>query len=461
MNRWLFRALLALSLSVSFAGRAQTLHAVLVADTRDPLLRRACAYDLDLMHQQVTQVAAALGYRLDEHLLTGDDFSRKRLDSVLRALSPQPDDVLLFYYTGHGYNQAVRPDRYPVLMLEKDAARLRRNPRLAAIHALLKSKKARLCVTLGDCCNNVVTSTRGMVGKRIFPKGVLPLTDSLKTAYRTLFLNVTGDALIASSAPPQQACAHPDSGSFYTRAFDEALLMASRYRAPVSWEILLRDAQTRLTRHAATRTKQSIFEVHVVPVQAIFSPVALRADTAGQAVVLPRKTLDFHPPTSIGDAARRAEAAPLRVELRTDRGRDGVEYRQGNRMLLDVKATRPCHLRLVYLLADGTKTLLENDFEIKPGQENGFVRVAPDVSLVCSEPFGTETLLAYAAEAPFCPLPTQPNARLYVRPESGYTVLVGSLGEALRAVRCTPDGLAVAEDRLQLTTRPGMKAAER
>ena len=35
-------------------------------------------------------------------------------------------------------------------------------------------------------------------------------------------------------------------------------------------------------------------------------------------------------------------------------------------MVLEAKANRPCHVRVVYLQANGTKTLLENDFEIRP-----------------------------------------------------------------------------------------------
>jgi hypothetical protein len=143
----------------------------------------------------------------------------------------------------------------------------------------------------------------------------------------------------------------------------------------------------------------------------------------------------------------------LNVKVRTNRGRTSVEYWEGNELILEAKANKPCHLRLVYLLADGTKTLLENNFEIKPGQENQYVRISPDVAFVCSAPFGMEYLLAYAAEDTFCPLPTTPNPKLYIRNESGYTILVGSLVEMIEAVHCTKSRREVAEDRIQITTR--------
>ena len=144
---------------------------------------------------------------------------------------------------------------------------------------------------------------------------------------------------------------------------------------------------------------------------------------------------------------------PLTVEIRTDRGRTGVEYWSGNQITIEARVNRPCHLRLVYVLADGTKTLLENDFEVKTDQVNQYVRIAPDASFVCAEPFGTEYLLAYASQTAFCPIPTKPNLRLYLRHEKGDAILVGSLAETLTALTCTIPPHLVAEDRIQITTR--------
>ncbi len=125
---------------------------------------------------------------------------------------------------------------------------------------------------------------------------------------------------------------------------------------------------------------------------------------------------------AIRDTLRQKPPAPqtaLTVSVRTNRGRSSVEYWKGDTLILEAKANRPCHVRVVYLQADGSKTLLENDFEIKPGQENQYVRVMPKDAFVCAAPFGMEHLLAYAADEAFCPLPTSPNPTLYIRNEAG------------------------------------------
>lgn len=171
----------------------------------------------------------------------------------------------------------------------------------------------------------------------------------------------------------------------------------------------------------------------------------LRLEPNQYPQVIARQDTLHQQPTSISPA--------LTVTLRTDRGRRSVEYWEGNSMIVEVNASRPCHLRLVYLQADGSKTLLENDFVVQPGQENRYIRVAPTAEFVCSAPFGTEHLLAYAADEPFCPFPTKPNQTLYLRRDNGDLVLVGSLAAMVKAAQCTSRPATIAEDRLQITTR--------
>ncbi len=148
-----------------------------------------------------------------------------------------------------------------------------------------------------------------------------------------------------------------------------------------------------------------------------------------------------------------ATPTALTISIRMDKGRTSVEYWQGNQAVVEAKANLPCHLRLVYLLADGRKCLLKNDFEIKPGQENQYIRLD---SIECTAPFGMEYLLAYAAEDDFCPITRKPNSTLYVRNEDGYEIIVGSMVEVIKGATCTKRGNQVAEDRIQITTR-GLK----
>lgn len=255
--------LLLLGIFVQQVIQAQTLHALFVADTKDPLLSTACQRDLEVMHRQCTQIASALRVRLNEQTLSGDALNRSNLNRLIDSLKVEPQDVIFFYYSGHGYNESKRNDAFPLLYLHKEAAERSQNPSLKALHTALKTKKARLCISFGDCCNNLSNNTRGMVGRKPLIRGLTLTNDSLNAAYRKLFGEASGDVLIASSQPPQTSCAHADSGSYYTRAFDEALELASRYNRSISWQALLKDTQGRLNQHVATRDRKSIYEIHL------------------------------------------------------------------------------------------------------------------------------------------------------------------------------------------------------
>ncbi len=145
--------ILVLSLLATLAGQAQTVHAIVVADTTDPILSTACKRDVETMHRQFVQLASAIKYQLSEQVIAGQEFTHKRLTDVIRTLLPGPDDILFLYYTGHGYNASQRAGRFPVLLLEKSEKNSQQNPGLLAVHEALKAKKARLCITMGDCCN--------------------------------------------------------------------------------------------------------------------------------------------------------------------------------------------------------------------------------------------------------------------------------------------------------------------
>ena len=102
-------------------------------------------------------------------------------------------------------------------------------------------------------------------------------------------------------------------------------------------------------------------------------------------------------------------------------------------------------MRLIYVLDDGTQTLLFDNYRIEGSAVGQFVNVPGEFE--CAKPLGQEFLLAFATTDTFAPLET--------RQVDGFKVLTGELtNTVLRSVRGLRAKSIVVADKVQITTRP-------
>jgi hypothetical protein len=86
----------------------------------------------------------------------------------------------------------------------------------------------------------------------------------------------------------------------------------------------------------------------------------------------------------------------LQIDLQTDKMmNEGVVYYYGEEPKLLVRANKACYLRLMYIFADGTKTLIIDNYPIAVDQANIWVKI-PFEGEVC-EPSGVEQLILQAS----------------------------------------------------------------
>lgn len=143
------------------------------------------------------------------------------------------------------------------------------------------------------------------------------------------------------------------------------------------------------------------------------------------------------------------KTSKLTIQLNTSLKGRNREFWENDTMYVQIRVNKPGHIRLLYVQADGSPTLLWPDFEVKPGQENKDIPFPEP--FVCVPPFGQETLVAVASNAPFCPVKTRQNVY-------GVDVVDATLSDAMKNVRCTESRgfsriVEQAETRVTLTTR--------
>ena len=177
-------------------------------------------------------------------------------------------------------------------------------------------------------------------------------------------------------------------------------------------------------------------------------PTALSTDTLQpEAATLPQPQTKpakpkEQPKSAPAQPAKPTPAAKLTLALKTDEGTQNLRYREGETLRLYVKASTPCHLRLIYRLADGQLILLADDRSLTASEAGQWVEIGAGFEV--STPLGEETLYAFAQDTPFDALQT--------REEDGYRIITSGLPEALRTTRGLKPKALRAETILSITT---------
>ncbi len=152
-------------------------------------------------------------------------------------------------------------------------------------------------------------------------------------------------------------------------------------------------------------------------------------------------------PLERGAPARREQAAiegnRLTFDLWTNKGRENLSFKEGEGMILFVRASRPAYVRVLYRFADETRVLLVDNFRINGESIGDAMKVG---EFTCVPPFGSETLLAFAQDVPFPPLKTVSV--------DGYEILEEDLETVAAQTRGFKKGvIEQAEYRLHIITR--------
>ncbi|GAA4450180.1 hypothetical protein GCM10023189_10490 [Nibrella saemangeumensis] len=183
-------------------------------------------------------VARSLGYQYNLIVRSNEQFGLAGLNEAVNTVNCQPDDVLFFYFTGHGFSTPKRNNDFPLLYLRTDTTDL------AGLHQRLVAKKPRLCISLGDCCNNVLSDLRKILPNPLQIRGLNTQKDT--DILRKLFVETKGDVLIATAKRGERAASTPSIGSFYTYSWLNALKHAIVNNNDVTWATLLNDSEQRM-----------------------------------------------------------------------------------------------------------------------------------------------------------------------------------------------------------------------
>lgn len=231
---------------------AATLHVILVGDTDADRIGRGVSLDLGRMSKLVKSVAHYTGLTLAPKTLSGDELTHgrgyKEVTQAISGLSVDSDDVILFYYSGHGTNEQDG-SRWPSLAVEGNWNNLLK---LDWVVAKLQQKNPRFFIAMADACNKGLTE-----------ETLNPMTAEKPEHYQKLFLGYQGSIVASSSKPGQYSWNNSLNGSLYTSAFLESLNEELASAEP-DWNRLMERAQKPIPLRDIVQQPQSVVKVTFV-----------------------------------------------------------------------------------------------------------------------------------------------------------------------------------------------------
>lgn len=238
-------------LLVAISSGAKTIHWLTFVDTTD---KNVGSLDINghkvLYDNFINEVNAALadnGFDSDVQDFTGTNVSPENCKSAVQLLRVNKDDIIVFYYIGHGgrpntLSGEIEQHPFPQIYLAQS------NPDrcipLEWIHNTLKAKGARLSVTIGMACNSLDNGMSVKRGPTFSVNYGESKMDARKLKHiQELFLNAKGN-IIATSALPTQSSIGAETifgpMDFYSAAICEVFKNElTSWTGTFSWENFL------------------------------------------------------------------------------------------------------------------------------------------------------------------------------------------------------------------------------
>lgn len=205
---------------------AATLHAIIVSDTNDGSVGASVQIDQRRLQGLVKSISEYTRMALIPHYISGNQLNRANVERAINSVSDVgSDDVIFFFWSGHGFNDEKSNSKYPTMYLGDWQNTLG----LELVANMLKQKKPRLLIVIGDTCNKPMGGSRGEEIAR----------GEKDENYKTLFLNYRGTILASSSIKGQYSYGNNQSGGLYTSAFLSSLSKELASSGTPNWKTLM------------------------------------------------------------------------------------------------------------------------------------------------------------------------------------------------------------------------------
>lgn len=226
------------------------LHFISITNTMDKDIGPTCVLDKKNTLKIFSSIAETLKIPMDSTQITGMDFNKKNLFKAIDTITAGDNDIIVFYYSGHGYSKKNNPNLFPFLDLRINPTTPplpgKEEVNIDSIYTLIKAKKGKVKLVLSDCCNYGETM-KSIIAPNL--AGIRGGPVRLSPAYcQELFINPEKPVsyLMTAASKGEVSAGTNAQGGFFTSQFKASL---EKYAGigntdTFSWADIVSDAQT-------------------------------------------------------------------------------------------------------------------------------------------------------------------------------------------------------------------------
>ena len=233
------------AICVSWQGAsAQRIHEILFCNTIDSSIGKSVEVDNDRALDEIGCIGGYIGYEVVEYVYQGKDCTRQNLMNVLNSLNCSNQDIVFFYYSGHGVHANTNyEDKLPQMCMNTNIQN-----QFVAVHEvdeILAKKNPKLRIIMTDCCNSIDQS--GIVQPKeglAMERGITVIKGNDQANYRKLFAEPRGSVIVTSSKLGQSSLGNDVLGGWFSYVFWNLLLKeCTNSTTTPTWNSLMEKAQ--------------------------------------------------------------------------------------------------------------------------------------------------------------------------------------------------------------------------
>ena len=225
--------------------KSTKLFLLLVANTDDISIGPTCVVDKDATYKTFSQLAEFMQIQFVPKVIFGKDFTKVNVDNAINAINPNPADIIVFYYSGHGFAYTKDNYQFPYLDLRDKAFQNFGGEftlNMEDIYKRVQSKGARLNLVLSDCCN-ADPSQSNTISTDVATTRTSSIGWNMENC-KALFMDAKPTSILMTAASKGELSAGNSTGGIFTFNFRESLEKSiGHFANNVSWQQLLTAAQ--------------------------------------------------------------------------------------------------------------------------------------------------------------------------------------------------------------------------